>query len=133
MAPSKMPLMDSRFVGYVFAHQIHRARALGGGVDAWLNDLFETYAYARALEKLTEVAQKLQFLTIELKVNQLKAVITRLKSNAADLPLEEIKLQLLQFYELMEEIEGLTGIKVETPEDKAVADYIRERLYDNAG
>lgn len=128
-----MLLTTSRFAGFVFIHQLQRARILGGTVDAWLNDLFETYTYFRTIEKLAWLSEKIQQVTAQLKFYQLQNQVSLLKENKDNFSLEEIKAELLNLYELMEEIEQLTGIKTEIPEDDEILAYIEKELYDNAG
>ena len=130
---SKKDLVSSRFASFVFAHQLNRVRVLGGGVDAWIGDLFEFYAFVRSLDRVEEITNGVLALTVDLKYKQMWAVLEDLKSTASELSLDEVKAKLLEFYELIEEIESITGIDIRLDDDDEIMTLATEALHDQSG
>lgn len=126
---SEMVSVSSRLAGFIFVHQLNRVRILGGGVDNWLNDLYEIYAYYKAVEKLAYIGHRVTGLSVEFKQHQMASILDQLKSGIGKLSLDEIKMLLVDFYELTDEIEALTGVTTDL-EDDNVQKFIDEVLVD---
>lgn len=123
--------VNSRFASYVLVHQLNRVRVLGGGIDAWINDLFEFYAYAASLERLASIVTKLNSVTVELKYKEAIDILNQLKIGSSILSLEDTKLLMYRFYELLEEIETIA--EIEPPEDTDALEFALGELHGTEG